>query len=414
MPPNRVSEAQNAVRMTLCQHQEDLRDLTDAFVRASDVSRRRTLEWFGMIVNKNHNRRAMRVDEAKVSSDGFMLNVTVVLDYLCEPFMAEPLAKMSRIDSDYFRRNCLVKIEDETKINADQSTSNAYYSTEFEGDCNFITELFFLNLAAHHYGAGAVLSKRANLHKDIQHFESRIVELTAQRAGSLYNPAELALLDHNLRNYKDVHNKALSLLHAMTASLFDNLMHARFLMFTRLVIVWALRLVSTTEYMPGKDFRLPLPSKQPAIFQNMPEYVIEDIVEHLKFVFKHLARLSGCVVPTQMRDIVIFCITFLQHSEYIKNPGLKAGMVTVLFYGSAEWHDRSRWQKGLLADSLTDDSFAKDHLLHALMKFYIECEHSGAHTAFYDKFNIRFEIFQIIKIIWSHDIYKTQLAQESK
>lgn len=42
-----------------------------------------------------------------------------------------------------------------------------------------------------------------------------------------------------------------------------------------------------------------------------------------------------------------------------------------------------------------------------------ECEH-GTSTAFYDKFNIRYEIFQVIKCIWPNNVYKEQLNQESK
>ncbi len=48
------------------------------------------------------------------------------------------------------------------------------------------------------------------------------------------------------------------------------------------------------------------------------------------------------------------------------------------------------------------------------MKFYIECESTGAHTQFYDKFNIRYEIFQVIKCVWSNDLYKRQLTQQSE
>ena len=43
-----------------------------------------------------------------------------------------------------------------------------------------------------------------------------------------------------------------------------------------------------------------------------------------------------------------------------------------------------------------------------------EVESTGTHTQFFDKFNIRYEIFQVIKCIWSNDIYKQRLDQESK
>lgn len=43
-----------------------------------------------------------------------------------------------------------------------------------------------------------------------------------------------------------------------------------------------------------------------------------------------------------------------------------------------------------------------------------EVESTGADRQFYDKFNIRYEIFQVIKCIWPNDIYKQRLTQESK
>lgn len=69
----------------------------------------------------------------------------------------------------------------------------------------------------------------------------------------------------------------------------------------------------------------------------------------------------------------------------------------------------------MLGDQLTNSKFANDHLLHALIKFYIECESTGAHTQFYDKFNIRYEIFQVIKCVWrGNSVYSRQLTHESK
>lgn len=71
-------------------------------------------------------------------------------------------------------------------------------------------------------------------------------------------------------------------------------------------------------------------------------------------------------------------------------------------------------KRGVLGDRLISIKFANDYLLHALMKFYIECESTGAHNQFYDKFNIRYEIFQVIKCVWVNDVYQQQLTRESK
>ena len=67
-------------------------------------------------------------------------------------------------------------------------------------------------------------------------------------------------------------------------------------------------------------------------------------------------------------EIINLCITFLNSSEYIKTPYLKATLVTLLFGGTWPMY---HLKKGVLGDTLTGSKFANDHLLHALMKFYI-------------------------------------------
>lgn len=109
--------------------------------------------------------------------------------------------------------------------------------------------------------------------------------------------------------------------------------------------------------------------------------------------------------------MIALCITFLRSSEFIRNPYLKSSLVTLLFSGTWPF---MHLKKGVLGDQLTALPFANEYLLHSLMKFYIECESTGANSAFYDKFNIRYEIFQVIKCVWSNDVYKLQLTRESK
>ncbi|KAI9734736.1 MAG: hypothetical protein M1818_006723 [Claussenomyces sp. TS43310] len=408
MDQGHVRTSQNALRLTLNQHQKDLSEIVNAFVRASASSRNRTLDWFAYIVNSNHKRRALRVDEKQVSSDGFMMNVTVVLDGLCEPFMDASFSKVSKIDVDYLRRSPRVDIKDETKMNADQSTSDAFYETKLEGASNFISEIFFLTLAAHHYGSEATNAKLKTLDKDIKHFQKTINEMQAERPKLVNNPAQLAQFEIAVKRYSDVLDKAMSLKFAIEGVLFDDLMQARSLTFMRYVVVWVLRLASGSEYGPGKIISLPLAQEQPEAFRNLPEYVLEDIVSNFKFIFRFIPQI---IISTQTDELVALCITFLTNSEYIKQPGIKSGLVTILFQGT--WPSYHR-QKGPLGDALIGEKFANDHLLHALMKFYIECESTGAHSQFYDKFNIRYEIFQVIKCIWGNSVYQQRLTHESR
>ena len=181
MDKRHIQTSQEALRLTLQGHQRDLLDITNLFVRASPESRNRTLDWFAHIVNSNHKRRAMQVDHKSVSSDGFMMNVTVVLDGLCEPFMDTTFTKVSRIEIDYLRRTPRVDIKDETKLNANENASEEYYSNKAEGTSNFISEIFFLTLAAHHYGSEATNAMMKTIERDIKHLTKSIAQLELER-----------------------------------------------------------------------------------------------------------------------------------------------------------------------------------------------------------------------------------------
>ncbi|KAI9801299.1 MAG: hypothetical protein M1833_002869 [Piccolia ochrophora] len=385
-----IVNAQKSLRMTLQIHQTDLLDIANHFIRSSKESRDKVLDWFALTVNLNHKRRAMQVDNAAVSSDGFMINVTV-----------------DRIDVDYLRRHPRVDIKEETKMNADQSTSDEFYAEAAGGSSNFISEIFFLTLAAHHYGMDAAINKLDQVEKDLKYMAKQMQRLEAEREKFINTP-QYPVFENAMKRFRDRVDKAHSYKFALQGVLFDDLSQARSMQFMRYVIVWLLRLVAPPSNYPKKQLQLPLPTEQPSVFKCLPEYFLEDVVNNFKFIFRHL---SHVITSTQSDELVTICITFLRSSEYIRNPHFKAGLVAILFYGI--WPTYSR-QKGVLGDLLNGLRFANEHLLHALLKFYIEVETTGAHTQFYDKFNVRYEIFQIIKCIWSNTIYRERLAQESK
>lgn len=403
-----VKNAQSALQITLTTHQLDLKDIVNAFVRASIDTRNKLLDWFAYIMNVNHKRRAIQVDPKDVASDGFMMNITVILDYLCEPFMDTTFSKIDRIDIGYFRRNPRVDIKEETKLNADQAQSDSFYAQKLAGPSNFISEIFFLTLAAHHYGSEATNAKLKNLDKDIKYFEKHIKKLEADRLKFINIPAQLAMFDVGLRRHTEVLEKSISLKHAIEGCLFDEKMQGRSLQFMRYVSVWLLRVASQTDYKPDQQLKLPLPKDQSEAFQCLPEYALLDVVENFMFVFRYIPKVIMSAVGD---ELVALCVAFLESSEYVRNPYLKSKLVTLLFNGSWPTYHLS---KGVLGDVMTNSDFANKHLLHAVMKFYIECESTGAHTQFYDKFNIRYEIFQIIKCVWTNDFYKEQLGRQSR
>jgi ubiquitin conjugation factor E4 B len=402
-----TANAQRALRMTLQTHQDELLDITNAFIKNKE-SREKMLDWFAMTVNKNHKRRAIQVDPKIVSSDGFMVNVTVILDRLCEPFMDASFSKIDRIEVDYLRRTPRVDIKDETKINADDKAAEEFYSQSASGTNNFISEVFFLTVAAHHYGTEAANSKLSNLQKDVKWLTKELVKIETERHKYASNPMQLQVFENHVKKIKDQIERGQCTILAIQGVLLDETIQARSMQLMRYVIVWLLRLASPGTAFPKQELQLPLSAEQSTAFKCLPEYFVEDIVGNFKFITRWMPHI---VTSTQCEELVKICITLLRNSEYIKNPYLKSGLVTILFHGV--WAIPGR-PKGVLGDTLFAHNFATKHLLHSLMKFYIECESTGTHTQFYDKFNIRYEIFQVIKCIWPNTMYRENLATEAR
>jgi len=326
--------------------------------------------------------------------------------------MDATFSKVDRIQAEYLRRSPRVSIEDETKINADQATSDAFYAQPAAGTNNFISEIFFLTVAAHHYGTEAANTKLDQMKRELKNLEKRVGEFEGERAKFIHNPAQLAQFEAALKTYKDRIENGNSVVNAITGVLLDELSQQRSMQLMRYIIVWLMRMVTPDtkpeNMYPNKQLELPLPEVQPEVFRCLPEYLIEDIVDNFKFVTSHMPWI---VQSTQCEELLTMCITFLRSSEYIHNPGLKSGLVQILYFGVLPFRAKP---KGLMGDLLNSSRFSLKHLLHALMKFYIEAETTGTHTQFYDKFNIRYEIFQVIRCIWTNPIYRSNLETESK
>ncbi|KIV89059.1 hypothetical protein, variant 1 [Exophiala mesophila] len=408
MDPGKVRTNQTSLQMTLRTHQDELFDIVNTLVRASPEARERVLDWFALVVNSNHKRRAMRVDKKTVSSDGFMINVNVVLDKLCEPFIDARFSKIDRVDIDYLRRNPRVDIKDETKINVDQDQSDSYFKTQAPGTNNFISELFFLTVASHQYGIEAARNILKEMDRELKHMAKQLEQFEGERHKYINNPVQLEMYDKALKKYRDQHDKGLSYKYAVQGVLLDEITQTRSMQFMRFVTVWLLRQVSPNRQFPNEKLTLPLSPEQPDAFKNLPEYFLEIISGNFGYIMYNMPQV---ISPTQSDELIMLCIAFLRNAEYIKNPYLKASLVTILFRGTWSWRQGGR---GILADQYNSMPFATENLLHSLMQFFIEAEFMGGHGQFFDKFNVRFEIFQIIKCIWSNPVYRDNLLREAK
>lgn len=246
------------------------------------------------------------------------------------------------------------------------------------------------------------------LEKDLKHMQKQVDQFETDRHKYVNNPVQLTMFEKALTKYKDQIDRGLSYKLACQGVLLDELAQTRSMQFLRYLMVWMLRLVSPTGQFPAEKLVTPLPDDIPEVFRCLPEYFLDIITSNFQFILSNMPQIISL---TQSDELVMLCITFLRSPTYIKNPYLKAGLVTILFKGTWPWKQGGQ---GVLADIYNSMPFATEHLLHALMQFFIEAEFMGGHGQFFDKFNVRYEIFQIIKCIWPNTVYRDNLYQEAK
>ncbi|KAL9258652.1 putative ubiquitin conjugation factor E4, partial [Drosera capensis] len=111
-------------------------------------------------------------------------------------------------------------------------------------------------------------------------------------------------------------------------------------------------------------------------------------------------------------DFMNFIIMFMANPEYIRNPYLRAKMVEVLNC----WMPR-RSGSSATATLFEGHQLSLEYLVRNLLKLYVDIEFTGSHTQFYDKFNIRHNIAELLEYLWkvpSHQNAWRQIAKEEE
>ncbi|KAK7203331.1 ubiquitin elongating factor core-domain-containing protein [Myxozyma melibiosi] len=406
-PASEINSAVTALRTELGAVQDQLSFIVDKIVRAGAEPREKMLQYFARAVNLNHKRRAIQIVAGTTSTDAFMLNLTAVLNKLCEPFIDATFSKIDRIDPLYFKKSDRIDIAEEVKLNADQNGYKAYMEDRIEGTPNFISEVFYLNVACHFYGLGGAMHSIGQLGNDIKDLEKHLNQLESEQPKWINSP-QAPLLNSTLTRVRTQLNSALAFQHALNAVLQDRQAMSRSFSFLMVLATWLVRMVDPAHGHPQKHIKLPLADPSPDAFKILPEYFVEDITGFVIYFSRHFPQV---LFDQTHVDLVTFAVTFVRSSSYIKNPYLKAKIIEVLYYGV---QSQTGYKNGFLGDTLNTLPFANEHVFHMLMQFYIEIEQTGSSSQFYDKFNIRYYISQIVKCIWENPVYRDKLEQESK
>lgn len=405
--------------------------------------RENVLGYLAAVINKNSSRAHLQVDPLSCASSGMFVNLSAVMLRLCEPFLDANLTKRNKIDPQYVFSSTRLELRgltslhasseevsewinqnnpgkvDVSKVGSDgdnrllasqEATSsgndsggpsilhynNPISSSSEKAKYPFICECFFMTARVLNLGLLKAFSDFKHLVQDISRCEDNLstMKTMLEQAPSPQLQQEISRLEKELELYSQ------EKLCYEAQILRDGGLLQRAISFYRLMVVWLVALVG--------GFKMPLPSPCPMEFASMPEHFVEDAMELLIFASRIPRALDGVLLD----DFMNFIIMFMASPEYIRNPYLRAKMVEVLNC----WMPR---RSGSTATSTLFEGhqLSLEFLVRNLLKLYVDIEFTGSHTQFYDKFNIRHNIAELLEYLWqvpSHRNAWRQIAKEEE
>ncbi|XP_021721463.1 probable ubiquitin conjugation factor E4 [Chenopodium quinoa] len=404
-------------------------------------TRENVLEFLAAVINNNSSRAHLQIDPMTCASSGMFVNLSAVMLRLCEPFLDANLSKRDKIDPNYVFYSNRMDLKGLTALHASSEEVSAYISelnvgrsdgstvnnvtdnrllTSLEatgsginsgaplaqnvrsvssGDKTkypFICECFFMTARVLNLGLLKAFSDFKHLVQDMSRSEDSLATLKAMQ-----EQAPTPQLKQDIdRLEKEIESYTREKLCYEAQILRDGDLIQRALAFCRLMVVWLVGLVG--------GFNLPLPSPCPMEFACMPEHFVEDAMELLMFASRIPKALDGVILD----DFMNFIIMFMASPEYIRNPYLRAKMVEVL----NGWMPR-RSGSSATASLFEGHQLSLQYLVKNLLKLYVDIEFTGSHTQFYDKFNIRHNIAELLEYLWqvpSHRNVWRQIAKEEE
>lgn len=404
-------------------------NIIDKLFRGSNDSRNDTLQYFAILVNKNHLRRGENPNLKKLSSNSIMTNITLILIKFSQPFLDVTFRKISKIDIDYFNSiNLLIDLSNETRMNSDFNEANEFYDKEKNvKDINFISNCFFLSLTYLHYGLGGTIAFKEKIDSQVKKIKDDIENLTNASLNENQNNNFLSsFTDLQLKNLKKSLNFTQCLNHSLNAFFTNRSIQLEIFDFISGASTFLLRVIDPKHEFPFNKLSLPLIPDQigfenidnadhlrknaPIPYKYYPEFIIEGLLNYSFFITQY--NNNPLFRNTRLNAFVELLTTILRCPELISNPHLKGKVVQLLSYGALPLVNDN---PGFMLDIFENDELVKKNLLFALLDFYVIVEKTGSSSQFYDKFNSRYSISIILEQLYYRiPTYKKQLEWQLK
>lgn len=395
-------------------------------------TRENVLQYIAEVINKNASRAHIQVDPISSASSGMFVNLSAVMLRLCEPFLDANSSKKDKIDPKYVFYGSRLDFKELTALHASseevseflnknnptnasggenmsldsqETTSsgsgvgllqnnNAVSSQRDSTNYSFICECFFMTARVLNLGLLKAFSDFKHLVQDISRCEDSLSTLKTmqEQAPSPRLVQDIARLEKEIEAFTQ------EKLCYEAQILRDGGLLQQALSFYQLMVVWLVGRIGV--------FRMPLPQSCPMEFACMPEHFVEDVMELLIFASRIPRALDG----VKLDDFMNFIIMFMASPEYIRNPYLRAKMVEVLNC----WMPRRSGSSSVTSSLFEGHQLSVQYLVKNLLKLYVDIEFTGSHTQFYDKFNIRHNIAELLEYLWQVPVHQNAWKQIAK
>ncbi|KAH9556758.1 hypothetical protein CY35_07G047100 [Sphagnum magellanicum] len=386
-------------------------------------AREKVLQYLADVIQKNANRVQMQANPFTTASNGMFVSLSAVMLKLCDPFLDASLSKKGKIEASYVLRKgrldfsgltaILATSEELRHLQAEEASTSTLNNPQSDlpgpaaskpadhSNFSFICECFFLTARVLNLGLIKALLDFKTLVQDLSRHKESLAALKAMRGNGA--PEEL---EHDISQAEALVERLSQDRLCYDAQLLKDVnLLQQGLNFYRLMVVWLAGLVG--------GFQLPLPSICPMEFASMPEHFVEDPMELLLFA----SRIPKGLDTVNLDEFMSFIVMFMGSPLHVRNPYLRAKMVEVL----NAWMP-SKSPSPVMASNMAllfeEHDLALQYLVPNLLKLYVDIEFTGSHTQFYDKFNIRHNIAELLEYLWlvpsHHNAWKKIAIMEEK
>jgi len=439
-----------------------------ALCKAGAGPREALLKWFALAMKHNARRTAIHFDRQVVSGDGFVLNVMDVLLRIAEPFSHPSSEKLAKVDPTYVQSTHRIDYSDETRLAADSNMLNRFWvdprnrnaqesleralaeqrmeieasgggssggaaaaAEDGDGEADavqdnrpaetvskefgFVSEVFFLTVRAVQLGfVSAHEFYKDVILKQLGRTQGEKAELEASAAAAS-NPTEY---QQQLTELTDRIDGYMTYKLSYDVYLRDEESLASLLQFVTANAAWLVRILSE----PAREELLPLPLPPLRTFVSLPEATLEILNKVLLFTTRYAPGLIETHCET-LDVVVTLAVATASSPGYVKNPYLRAKLLEFIddimprfaSRDTAEERRRARYigDHPAIEAMFATHVVARQHLPSALFRLYVDVEHTGSHNQFFDKFNIRYHLTQIVECMWHLPDYRSSVRNEA-